>query len=219
MPLRRVVAWLLLTLAFFACAAEKDGPARPDTSPSTTPEHNIFVFSNGWHTSIILARSDPASGRIPEAADFPKARYLEFGWGDAEYYPAEKATLGMTLSAALVPTPSVLHVAGLVSDPVHLYPGAEVISLPLDDAGMQRLVDFIDASFKRDGKDRAAATGPGLYPSSRFYPAVGRFHLLNTCNTWTARALKAAGFDVDPDTTRAESLMRQVRRERTPALR
>ena len=219
MPLRRVVAWLLLTLAFFACATEKDGPARPDTSPSTTPEHNIFVFSNGWHTSIILARSDPASGRIPEAADFPKARYLEFGWGDAEYYPAKKATLGMTLSAALVPTPSVLHVTGLASDPVRHYPGAEVISLPLDNAGMQRLVDFIDASFKRDGKDRAAATGPGLYPSSRFYPAVGRFHLLNTCNTWTALALKAAGFDVDPDTTRAEGLMRQVRRERTPALR
>ena len=127
--------------------------------------------------------------------------------------------LWMTLSAALVPTPSVLHVAGLAADPVRHYPGAEVISLPLDDAGMQRLVDFIDASFKRDGKDRAAATGPGLYPSSRFYPAVGRFHILNTCNTWTARALKAAGFDVGPDTTRAEGLMRQVRRKRTPTLR
>ncbi len=73
-------------------------------------------------------------------------------------------------------------------------------------------VDFIDASFERAGAARAAATGPGLYATSRFYPAKGRFHLFNTCNTWTARALAAAGFDVSASgTSRAETLMQQVR--------
>jgi uncharacterized protein DUF2459 len=39
-----------------------------------------------------------------------------------------------------------------------------------------------------------APLGPGLYGDSRFYPAHGQFHLFNTCNTWAARALQAAGY-------------------------
>ncbi len=67
-------------------------------------------------------------------------------------------------------------------------------------------------SFERSGEARAATSGPGLYASSRFYPARGSFHLFNTCNTWTARALAAAGFAVEASgTTRAEGVMSQIR--------
>ncbi len=215
LPARRAGAWLLLALALVACSAERAGPLRPEPGrpPSTAASRTIFVTSNGWHSSIVLARADLPPGRIPEAADFPQARFLEFGWGDAEYYPAKRVTLGMTLRAALTPTPSVVHVAGLAVAPARRYPNAEVVPLALDAKRLGRLVDFIDATFDRGGRTRAAATGPGLYPDSRFYPALGRFHLFNTCNTWTARALAAAGFDVaDPGMARAEALMRQVRR-------
>ncbi len=213
---RRIAAaaWFPLTLVLAACSVEPAAPPRPDTAPlpSTGATHTIFVTSNGWHSSIVLAWTDLPSGRIPEAADFPKARFLEFGWGDAEYYPAERATVGMALRAALVPTPAVVHVAGYAVAPARRYPTAEVIPLSLDAAGLGRLVDFIDASFERGGRARATATGPGLYPTSRFYPALGSFHLLNTCNTWTARALAAAGFGVaESGTASAEGLMRQVR--------
>ncbi len=82
-----------------------------------------------------------------------------------------------------------------------------------DGAGMHaamRADELLEAG-DLDGS-RAKATGPGLYAASLFYPAVGRFHLFNTCNTWTARALAAAGFDVvDANSTKAEELMRQVR--------
>ena len=118
----------------------------------------------------------------------------------------------MALQAGLVPTPAVVHVAGLWGKPARVYPKAEVVSLPIDDENFGRLVDFIDASFERSGAARAASTGPGLYATSLFYPAKGRFHLFNTCNTWTARVLAAAGFEVSPSGTfRAEALMRQVR--------
>lgn len=213
---RRIAAaaWFPLTLVLAACSVEPAAPPRPQTAPlpSTGAAHTIFVTSNGWHSSIVLARTDLPSGRIPEAADFPKARFLEFGWGDAEYYPAERATVGMTMRAALVPTPAAIHVVGFAVAPARRYPTAEVIPLSLDAAGLSRLVDFIDASFERGDRARATATGPGLYPTSRFYPALGSFHLLNTCNTWTARALAAAGFGVDESgTASAEGLMRQVR--------
>ena len=40
--------------------------------------------------------------------------------------------------------------------------------------------------------------GPGQAPVSRFYPARERYYLWRTCNTWTARALRAAGVPITP---------------------
>ena len=219
LPRPRPWTVLVLTLLLTACAAEPVAPAHSQPAPprTTGPALTIFVTSNGWHSSIVFARADLPPGRVPEAADFPDARFLEFGWGDAEYYPAKDATVGMVLSAALVPTPAVVHVAGLLVEPARRYPlaanlKAEVVPISIDAQGLGRLVDFIDATFARSGGPRATATGPGLYAASLFYPAVGRFHLFNTCNTWTARALAAAGFDVSASgTSRSDTLMQQVR--------
>jgi uncharacterized protein (TIGR02117 family) len=203
--------WIVLVLALLltACAPP---PTPPPSQTYLGAKTVIFVTSNGWHSSIIVAKADLSSDRLPETADFPEARFFEFGWGDAVYYPAKQVTLGMTLRAALIPTPAVVHVVGLRAKPARSSPEAEVVSLPIDDKNIGRLVDFIYASFERAGAARAAATGPGLTSTSRFYPAKGRFHLFNTCNTWTARALAAAGFDVHASgTSRAEALMQQVR--------
>ncbi|MDP6343627.1 MAG: DUF2459 domain-containing protein, partial [Alphaproteobacteria bacterium] len=50
------------------------------------------------------------------------------------------------------------------------------------------------------------------YPGSRFYEGAGEYHLLNTCNTWTARALRQAGLAVDPgNAVTADDLMAQLR--------
>ena len=213
MTLVGAVAWLLLASGLAACATEPDVPQRPQAvTRASGATHTIFVTSNGWHSGIVLERRDLPSGRIPETADFPGARYLQFGWGDAEYYPAKQATFGMTLRAALFPTPAVVHVAGLTVPPVRRYPKAEIVSLLIDAAGLEHLVEFINASFQRGNRQRATATGPGLYPDSRFYPATGKFHLFNTCNGWSARALASAGLGVRKSGIQtAEELMRQVR--------
>ena len=205
-------SWMapVLALLLTACAAAAPAPPPNQTDPGAGIV--IFVTSNGWHTGITVAKADLPPGRLPETADFPEARFLEFGWGDAVFYPAKRTTLGMTLRAALVPTPAVVHVVGLASEPARSFPEAEVVSLPIGGENFGRLVAFIDASFARSGAARTAATGPGLYATSRFYPATGEFHLFNTSNTWTARALAAAGFDVSASgVSRAEALMRQVR--------
>jgi len=203
--------WIVLALLLTACAAAAP-PAPPPSQTYLGTKTVIFVTSNGWHSGIVVAKADLPPDRLPESVDFPEARFLEFGWGDAVYYPAKQPTFGMSLQAALVPTPAVVHVAGLWGEPARVNPKAEVVSLPIDDENFHRLVNFIDASFERSGAARAAATGPGLYATSRFYPAKGSFHLFNTCNTWTVRALAAAGYDVSASgTSRAEALMQQVR--------
>ena len=208
----RVRPWIVLGLVMLLtdCAAA----APPSRLSQVHPESKIVIFvtSNGWHSGVIVAKADLPPDRLPEITDFPEARYIEFGWGDAVFYPSKEMTISNTLSAALVPTSAVVHVVGLRAEPARVFTEAEIIALPIDDKNFGRLINFIDASFERSGAQRALSSGPGLYATSRFYPAKGSFHLFNTCNTWTARALAAAKFDIDAaGTLRAEALMQQVR--------
>lgn len=178
-------------------------------------QRRIFVSSNGWHTGIIIAVRDIPEERIPEARDFGGARYLEFGWGDAVFYPAPNPGFGTTLRAVL-PGPAVVHVAPLDRIPGEAFADVEVISISLGRGDFMRLVDYLHDSFERSDEKRVWPSARGLYRFSMFYPATGRFHLFNTCNTWTARALAVAGLDINvAGTQRAEDVMVQLRTIRT----
>ena len=173
----------------------------------------IFITSNGWHTGVVLAVKDVPDGVLPEIADFPKARYLEFGWGDAAYYPNRDAGLAQGLSAIMTKSPAVMHVVGLWGPPARVFPDAEVVELVLTPDQFAALAAYLHDSFDRADGGRVAAPAPGLYAFSLFYPAVGDFHWGNTCNHWTANALAVAGFDIQPeDKRRASVLMRAVRK-------
>ncbi len=176
------------------------------------PVATIHVISNGWHSGLVLARADLGTEGVPEAADFPDALYLEFGWGDREYYPNPRPTLGMAIAAIATPSPAIMHVAGLTGPPETARAGDEVIAIGVSAEGLTSLVAAIDASFERPEAGPARPVAAGLYPGSRFYPAKGSFHLFNTCNTWIARMLAAAGLDVAPSgIVTAEDLMSKVR--------
>jgi uncharacterized protein (TIGR02117 family) len=183
-----------------------------DTKEVSEDGATIFVTSNGWHSSIVIPRQRLPPGVIPEAADFPDSPYLSLGWGDAEYYPARQPTSDMTLRAALGPTPAVVHLAGLRSHPSDVFPKDEVVALRISADGFRNLIDYLDGTFARDGAKRARSIAPGLHAFSQFYRANGGFHLFNTCNTWTARGLQAAGWPIQVvGIIAAEELMEQVR--------
>jgi uncharacterized protein (TIGR02117 family) len=173
----------------------------------------VYVLSNGWHTEIVLPRAALPDGMLPEAVDFPGAAWLSVGWGEAGYFPAPEPTLWQTVQAALWPTPAVLLLTGLVGEPRDVYTASELVALDIDAAGFRRLVAYVDDSFERAGAPRAWAHLAGRHRFSLFYPATGRFHLFNTCNTWTADALAAAGLPVRAfGTMTAEDVMAQIRR-------
>ena len=174
--------------------------------------YTVFVSSNGWHTDITIARADIPEGSIPESADFHDAVFLQFGWGDENYYTNPDPGIGTTLGAAF-PGPSVVHLAGLSRPPSETFAGVEQVTLTLDADKFERLVGYLHDSFERGGKTRAASSAPGVYGFSRFYSATGEFHLFNTCNTWTARGLAAAGLDVSAaGVQEADDVMRQLRK-------
>ena len=210
--MKRWLLWPALALCAAWLATCETAPPLPsgDEGPRT---HPIQVASNGWHTAIVVpAPALAATGLLPEAADFPDAAFLEFGWGDRTYYPAKEKTLGMALSAALVPTPAVMHMAGRDTAPAGASSRLEVVQVALSEAEFRSLVDAMAATFERPSGGRAESVSPGLYPHSRFYHAQGEFHLLNTCNTWTARMLRAGGVALSPSgIVTADGLMARLR--------
>ena len=194
---RRAVLGALLLAPAFALAREA--------------AQRSWVASNGWHSGIVLARADVPESVIPEIADFPQARFLEFGWGDAEFYPAREAGAWLALRAAF-PGPAVMHVAGLPDYPARLWPQVTILPFAVDTQGLRRLLVFLRNSFDRAGAGRAEVTARGIYPFSLFYPATGRFHLFNNCNTWTAQALTAMGLGTSlGGVNTAEDLISRIR--------
>lgn len=209
--------WLLApALALCAAWLVTCETVPPPLADANAPRpHLVRVVSNGWHTAIVMpAPALTATGLLPEAADFPGAAYLEFGWGDRTYYPAKEKTLGMILSAALVPTPAVMHMAGLAAAPRRDDgSGREMLTVALTEDGFLRLVRALDAEFERPEGGRAAPVSRGLYPGSHFYNVRGEFHLFNTCNTWTARILHSGGVALSPSgIVTADGLMDRLRR-------
>ena len=158
------------------------------------PSASIYLINHGKHTGLGVRRADIPQGLVPETGDFPAADYLEMGWGDWDYYQAGDPGLWLTLKAALWPTASVLHVVGVKGAVTERFAGYEIVRLDVPRSGFVRLATFIHRSFARDGAAKAGPIGPGYGRDSLFYPARGKFHIFNTCNGWTARALEAAGY-------------------------
>ena len=87
--------WVMRALALLLTACAAAAPAPPPSQTDLGAKTVIFVASNGWHSGIVVAKADLPPDRLPETVDFPEARFLEFGWGDAVYYPAKQPTFGM----------------------------------------------------------------------------------------------------------------------------
>ena len=203
--------WLLfLAVSCSACAASvRSSPAPGEDEPCKT----IYLVNHGWHAGIVLRLADIPDSIWPGLGDFANAQYLEVGWGDMDYYQTLDPHMGLIIKAALLPTTSVLHIVGFSGAVPVYFPYSEIIRIELPAAGFEHLVRTIAASFARDEADRAKPFGPGLYGNSRFYLSGERYHLSNTCNVWTARALRSAGLAITPARAiRVESLMSQARR-------
>ncbi len=176
----------------------------------------VRVVRSGGHTAIVISRAEViATGVLPEADDFPDAAFLEFGWGDRVYYPAAEPTFGMTLDAAFWPTPAVMHLVGRARAPELTYADvetADVEVLAMTQGGLRRMLRAIAGEFVRPEGGRAEPVSRGLFEGSYFYDAQGRFHLFNTCNTWTARMLRAGGVNLSPSgVVTADDLMTRLR--------
>jgi len=190
--IRRVT--MALTCALFVGSCGGSGPIQENVTGVATS--NVYVVSHGWHAGLVIHRDDIPKDKWPEKRDFFDAEYLEIGFGDRDYYMEHDPGPFTAIKAALWPTPSVLHVVGFRGPVQAYFPMSDIRTLPVSRSGLDRLVAFIDASHDRRDQKPLTSIGHGLYGNSRYYPGRESFHLFNNCNIWTARALRAAGYDV-----------------------
>ncbi len=96
---------LLFSISFSACATSNKEAFTPHPEE---PQKTIYLVSHGWHSGIVLQRSDLPSHGWPELKYFSEADYLEIGWGDKQYYQTPSPNLGIILKATMLPTPKCL---------------------------------------------------------------------------------------------------------------
>ena len=126
----------------------------------------------------------------------------------------------MAVDAALSPGPSVLHVVGLQAPITKALPWSAIVEVPCTQTELDNLCRALGNNFDLDARGEVREIREGLYgETSGFYPARGKYYLFNTCDTWTARMMKAGGLAARTDpisTGSAGSVMAQARHLSAP---
>ncbi len=198
---RKTFLWALLLP--FACACltyplvvspRTNAPAENLPGNPSEPYH-VFVIVRDWHSGILLHR-DLLGDKLPDLSDFfPNKPMLEFGWGDNLFYRAHETTTWLKMQAILWPTSTVVIVSAMDSEPTETA-NNRAFKFKLDKNTMQHLAEFLDNSFQRDKSGKIVPVEPGHYTNSQFFAGQGSYHLFNTCNKWTAKAVNSAGIEV-----------------------
>ena len=171
----------------------------------------MWIVSHGWHVGLAVRRDDVRAEVWSEAHDVGAFEHLEVGWGDGDFYRAERGTVGLALRAAVASASSVLHVAAFDGAVHEFFAGAPVVELRLTPAAFDDVCRFIAAAYAR--APAAQPLGAGLYGASRFYRAREPYGAFGNSNHWAARALRAGGVPVSPALSfTAGSVFAQVER-------
>jgi len=186
-PLIALLIATNLGISLIKCrAAEIDKSAR----------NEVYVVNHGWHTGFVVPASYILQAMPELKQRFGHAPYIEFGWGDNEFYQAEEITSGVTLKAIFLPTDSVVHAVLVPLKVERYFKNSEVEKFCLEDSELESLIKFISSSFYRDESGNILKLNHGIYGDSQFYEARGDFHIFNTCNKWTAKGLESAGMKI-----------------------
>jgi uncharacterized protein (TIGR02117 family) len=102
------------------------------------------------------------------------------------------------MRAIIWPTDSVGRAVAGPERPDVFYTDNEWDVLCFDQEHYALLIAFIVNSFLKDNDGNIIESKDDSDGKSLFYHATGRYHLLNTCNNWTAKGLKSAGLKISP---------------------
>lgn len=185
----------------------------PNAPPPTADDCvELHLYSNGFHSDIgapaaIFPENHPLRRLYPDAQSFL------IGWGDEAFYYSDGTDLMLGLDALIPPSASVFHVAyNAGPSSVYLGPNDDT-GIAVSREGAARFVAFFDRFLVLDATGNAIRTSSGkVIGRSSFLRSRGSFHLLQVCNQWMARALRAAGVNVNARAAwLAGPLIRQVR--------
>lgn len=158
---------------------------------------DIGLWSNDWHTSFSIP-ADILPIDHPLRRLYPQARWFLVGWGDAGFYQSDGTDVGLGLKALLPGGATVVHVIAAQRPVEEEFMPTELVTIGLSRTGTAALAARLKQSLALDPDGNVQVVAPGQHgPQSRFLAGRGGFNLFQVCNHWTARALRAAGVDVN----------------------
>ncbi|MHB2156182.1 DUF2459 domain-containing protein [Calditrichota bacterium GD2] len=163
-------------------------------------EKAIHIFNYGWHTGLVVEVQDIPEDYLPYFAMLKEHRFIEISWGDERFYQARGPGINWLLAirALLWPTNSVLHLVGFKVPVDHFYRWSKYYTIYLTDEEFENLIYYVCSFFETDQNHKFIIIDRGLYGDSWFMKSKGTYIFPNTCNVWTARALKAAHLPLTP---------------------
>lgn len=175
-------------------------PVNSDFQETPNSPITLYLWSNGLHTDFVVPITTSVKDwstvfSLPDLAPRMDApQWIAFGWGDRTFYletPTwDDLTCVNAFSALFLPTSAALHVT-IYND---IIPTERCVALRISEDQYQRLVTYIERSFKVDSTGSVIRIGTtSYYGCDGFYEAHGTFHLFATCNTWTNAGLKESG--------------------------
>jgi len=162
---------------------------------------SIYILTNGVHTDLVM----PIKTSIIDWSELVKFEntkskrtdynFLAIGWGDKGFYLDTPTWAELKFSTA------IRAATGMSTAAIHttyyrtMQEGDDCVKIDISNDQYQRLVNFIQKDFikKSDGSLTHIDTDAIYGNSDAFYDATGSYSLFTTCNSWTNRALKAAG--------------------------
>jgi uncharacterized protein (TIGR02117 family) len=198
---RRILALILVVLLIAVAGTFVPRPLfAPSHEVQVAGTRRILVLSNPIHTDIAIPLAEDTRAAFaflgPSGVPVgePGAEWLIVGWGGRAFYletPTWADLKPLPAFRALTIDNSVMHVdvAGGIGEN---HPS--IMPLELNPAQFQRLTDFVKASFARPAGEVIAIPDFAYGRYDRFFEANGYFNAVVGCNTWTAAALRAAGF-------------------------
>jgi len=171
----------------------------------------FWVVNLGWHAGIIIRTGDLSDRTKMSLAPASRHPYIEFGWGDRDFYMSPEYSWAKALDAAFFSNSAAVHIAGFSEIAFQNYiSDKEVVHVTTESGGLDSMLDFILSYLSHDANGEALRIGSSLYGEGFFAQSTGKFSLSYTCNTWVAHAIATAGCRIDPDLVRVSTLMKRL---------
>lgn len=190
------IVMIYIALGYFIPFIEV--PAKDDGLKKEIP---VYIYTNGVHTDIVM----PVANEIQDwSAKIPVTHtksgkgdyhFVGVGWGDKGFYLDTPTWADLKFStafkAAFWLSESAMHCTYYKT----MEEGSDCKKIMISREQYKNLVRFVEDKFDKDsnGSFILIPTNAVYGNTDAFYDARGTYSFLDTCNTWTNNALKAAG--------------------------
>jgi uncharacterized protein (TIGR02117 family) len=183
--------------------------------------YTIYLIKQRWHTAIVFHTEDvsaiggSASGGdstiLPEGKYFKGTELIDIGWGDEAFYQYPDFDWDLAYQALFTASPSTLRMEGIFISMLEYFNISEiVVELKINNEQLTILLNYIAETVWRDTEGHNKILSTQYLNRVYFFKANGDYHLFNTCNTWLARGLRKAGFDIEDNIVLTEQLFNEA---------